>query len=55
MFTVRYANRFEYGYSCYIVVDPIGRDHSKFWSGVDAEAKAKHYNALLAQGLKYTI
>lgn len=53
MFTVRYADKYEYGYNCYIVVDPNGRDHSKFLSGVDAEAKASHYNALLNSGLKY--
>jgi hypothetical protein len=51
MFTVRYADKSEYGAACYVVVDPNGNDHSKFSSGVDAENKAAHYNKLQAEML----
>ena len=50
MFTVRYSEKYEYGYSCYIVVNPNGKDHSKFSSGVDAENKADYYNQLIKKG-----
>lgn len=44
MFTVRYADKYEYGYPCYVVVRD-GKDHSKFYSGAAAEEKAARYNA----------
>jgi len=49
MYTVRYADKHEYGYFCYVVVNLNGKDHSKFYSGVDAENKAAYYNNLLVK------
>jgi hypothetical protein len=62
MFTVRYSEKYEYGYSCYIVVDENGKDRSKFYSEIDAENNASFYNQLVknatetqaAQECKYT-
>jgi hypothetical protein len=51
MYTVRYADKHEYGYPCYVVVGPSGNDHSKFYSGVDAENKAVYYNNLLVKSI----
>ena len=37
MYTVRYAEKHEYGYPCYVVVTPEGNDKRKFTAGVDAD------------------
>jgi hypothetical protein len=44
MFTVRYAESWEYGHSCYVVVRPNGDTYCKFLSGVDADNKAEMLN-----------